>query len=92
MCFWIFDIKQVKIDQKENNAYKELQDAQNAWRYDIQCMKSPTKIERIRSRTKKGKSSTIGTLPHPNWMIVWNESLKRSETRVGRMRTGDAHS
>ena len=38
------------------------------------------------------KSSTIGTLPHPNGMIVWNECLKRSETRVGRMRTGDEHS
>ena len=47
--------KKVKVDQKENNAYKELQDAQNAWRYDIQCMKSPTKIEKIRSRTKRAK-------------------------------------
>ena len=55
-------------------------------------MKGPTKIERIRSTTKKGKSSTIGTLPHPNGMIVWNKCLKRSETRVGRMRTGNAHS
>ena len=55
-------------------------------------MKSPTKIERIRSRTKKGKSSTMGTLPHPNGMIVWNECLKRSEMRVGIMRTEDAHS
>ena len=32
-----------------------MQDTQNAWRYDIQCMKSPTKIERIRSRTKRAK-------------------------------------
>ena len=55
-------------------------------------MKGPTKIERIRLRTKKGKSSTIRTLSHPNGMIVWNECLKGSETRVGRMRTGDAHS
>ena len=52
-------------------------------------MKGPTNIERIRSRTK---NSTIGTLPHPNRMIVWNECLKRIEMRVGRMRTGDAHS
>ena len=54
-------------------------------------MKGPTKIERIRSRTKRAKSSTIGTLPHSNGMIVWNKCLMRSETRVGRMRTGDAH-
>ena len=37
------------------------------------------------------KSSTIGTFSHPNGMIVWNECLMRSETKVGRMRTGDAH-
>ena len=55
-------------------------------------MKGPTEIERIRLRTKKSKSSNIGTLPHRNGMIVWNEYLKRSETRVERMRTGDAHS
>ena len=31
-----------------------MQDAQNAWRYDIQCMKGPTKIERnIYDHTKK---------------------------------------
>ena len=54
-------------------------------------MKGPTKIERIRSRIKKSKSSTIGTLPHPNGTIVWNECLMRSETRAGRIRTGDAH-
>ena len=50
-----------------------------------------TEIERIRSRTKKSKSSNIGTLAHPNTMIVWNECLMRSETRVGRMRTEDAY-
>ena len=33
-----------------------MQDAQNAWRYDIQCMKGSTTIERIRSRTKKAKT------------------------------------
>ena len=54
-------------------------------------MKGSTKIERIRSRTKKGKSSTIGIFPHPNGMIVWNECLITSETRVGKMRTEDAH-
>ena len=42
-------------------------------------------------KNQKSKSSTIGTLPHLNGMIVWNECLMRSETRVGRMRTGDAH-
>ena len=40
---------------------------------------------------QKSKSSTIRTLPHPNGMIVWNECLMRSETRVGRIRTRDAH-
>ena len=43
-------------------------------------------------KDQKSKSSTIGTLPYPNETIVWNECLKRSEMRVGRMRTGDAHS
>ena len=33
-----------------------MQDAQNARRYDIQCMTSPTKIERIWSRTKRAKA------------------------------------
>ena len=28
---------------------------------------------------------------HPNTKIVWNDCLMRSETRVGRMRTGYAH-
>ena len=40
----------------KNNAYKEMQDAQNAWRYDIQCMKGPTKIKIIRTRTKRVKA------------------------------------
>ena len=42
-------------------------------------------------KDQKSKSSTIGTLPHPNGTIVWNECLMRSEMRVRRMRTGDAH-
>ena len=42
-------------------------------------------------KDQKSKSSIIRTLPHPNGMIVWNECLMRSETRVGRMITGDAH-
>ena len=40
---------------------------------------------------QKSISSTIGTLPHPNRAIIWNEFLMRSETKVGRMRTRDAH-
>ena len=42
-------------------------------------------------KDQKSKNSIIGTLPHPNTTIVWNDCLIRSETRVGRMRTGDAH-
>ena len=42
-------------------------------------------------KDRKSKSSTIGTLPHPNGTIVWNECLMKTETRVGRMITGDAH-
>ena len=42
-------------------------------------------------KEQKSKSSTIGTLPHPNETLVWNECLMRRETRVGRMRTGDAY-
>ena len=33
-----------------------MQDAQNTWRYDIQCMKGPIKIERIRTKTKRSKA------------------------------------
>ena len=40
---------------------------------------------------QKSISSTIGTLPHPKEAIFWNECLMRIETRVRRMRTGDAH-
>ena len=54
-------------------------------------MKDSTKIEKIRLMTKRAKSSTIGTLPHSNGMIVWHECLMKSEMGVGRMRTGDAH-
>ena len=42
-------------------------------------------------KDQKSISSTIRTLSHPNGMIVWNECLMRSKTRVRRMRTGDAH-
>ena len=42
-------------------------------------------------KDQMSKSSTIGTFSHPNGLIVWNECLMRSETRVERMRTGDAH-
>ena len=42
-------------------------------------------------KDQKSKNSTIGTFLHPNRMIVWNECLMRSETKVERMRTGDAH-
>ena len=42
-------------------------------------------------KDQKSKSSTIGTFLHPNGTIVWNECLMRSETRAGRIRTGDAH-
>ena len=54
-------------------------------------MTGPTKIERIISKIKKSISSTTGTLPHPNGTIIWNKCLIRSETRVARIRTGDAH-
>ena len=42
-------------------------------------------------KDQKSRNSTIGTFPHPNRMIVWNECLMRSEMRVRRMRTGNAH-
>ena len=45
------------------------------------------KDRKIRSRTKRTKAQ----LPHPNGTIVWNECLMRSETKVGRIRIGDAH-
>ena len=59
-------------------------EASNAWRV-LQRSKE------LDHGPKKSKSSTIETLPHPNETIVWNECLMRSETRVGRMRIGDAH-
>ena len=33
-------------------------------------------------KDQKSKSSTIGTFPHPNRTIVWNECLMKSATRV----------
>ena len=56
----------------------------NAWRV-LQRSKE------LDQRQKKNTSSTIRTLPHPNGMIVWNECLMGCETRVGRMKTGNAH-
>ena len=58
-------------------------EAFNAWRVLQQSKEFDQEL--------KEQSSTIGTFPHSNEMIVWNESLMRSETMVGRMRTGDAH-
>ena len=58
-------------------------EASNVWRV-LQRLKNYIKDQ-------KGKSSTTGTLPHPNGTIVWNVCLMRSETRVGRI-TGYAHS
>ena len=60
-----------------------MQDAQNAWR----ILQRSKKLD----QGQKNKSSTIGTLPHPNGTIVWNECLMRKETMVERMRIGDAH-
>ena len=56
----------------------------NAWR----VLQRSKKLD----QEPKEQSSTIGTLPHLNGTIFWNECLKRSETRVRRMKTGDAHS
>ena len=62
MWYWIFTHTKLKhkrkIKKKKSNAYKEMQDAQNAWRYDNQCMKGSTKIERIRSKTKRVKAQS----------------------------------
>ena len=49
------------------------------------------KDQRNQIKDQKSIISIIGTLPHPNETIVWNKCLMRSETRVGRLRTGDAH-
>ena len=49
------------------------------------------KDQKNQIKDQKSKSSTIGTLPHPNRTIVQNECLMRIETRVGRMRIEDAH-
>ena len=49
------------------------------------------KDQKNQIKDQKSKGSTIGTFPHLNGTIVWNEYLMRSETRVGRMRTEDAH-
>ena len=42
-------------------------------------------------KDQKSISSTIRTFPHPNKTIIWNEYLMRTEIRVRRMRTEDAH-
>ena len=58
-------------------------EASNAWRV----------LQRLKELDQgpKEHKSTIGTFPHPNVMIFWNKCLMRSETRVARIRTGDAH-
>ena len=42
-------------------------------------------------KNQKSVSLTIGTLPHPNKIIVWNEYLMRSKKRVRKLRTRDAY-
>ena len=42
-------------------------------------------------KDQKRKSSTLGTLPHPNGTIVWNKCLMRREMRDGRIRTRDVY-
>ena len=49
------------------------------------------KDQKNQIKDKKSKNSIIRTLPHPKRIIFWSECLKRRETRVGRMRTGDVH-
>ena len=77
-------------DKNKNNAYKEMHDAQihdnkasNAWRV----------LQRSKKLDQGSKEHKLNhrNLPYPNGVIVWNKCLMRSETRVGRMRTEDAH-
>ena len=51
----------------------------------------PYKDRKNQIKDQKSISSTIGTLPHLNGTIIWNECLMRNGMRVGRMRTIDAH-
>ena len=40
---------------------------------------------------QRSKELDQGALSHPNGTSAWSECLMRSETRVGRIRTEDAH-
>ena len=47
------------------------------------------KDQKNQIKNQSSKSSIIGTLSRSNKTSVWSECLMRSETRVGKMRTGD---
>ena len=40
---------------------------------------------------QRSKELDQGALSHPNETSAWSECLMRSETKVGRIRTGDTH-
>ena len=50
-------------------------------------------LQRLKELDQRPKEQKLNhrNLSHPNGMIVRNECLIRSETKVRRMRTGDAH-
>ena len=68
-----------KIKSK-NNAYKKNARCTNAWGYSIQCMKSPIKIEKIRSRTNQAKAQSQDQTPISSFSfqrLMFKELLDR---------------
>ena len=104
--FWIFEFLCVfgflhtqkqrhksKIKNKnknKSNAYKEMH---NAKIHDNKASNAWKVLQRSKELDQGPKEHKLNhrNLHHPNEMIVWNECLMRSETRVGKMRTEDAH-
>ena len=91
MWFWIFTHKKQKHKSKIKNKCIKRCMMHKCMTMKHLMHKGSYKYQKNQIKNQKSVSLTIGTLPHPNRMIVWNECLMRSETRVGKMRTGDAH-
>ena len=97
MCFQIFyTYKNKSIKVRSNVKTTKTMHIKRCMSHKCMTMKHlmherSYKDRKNQIKDQKNKSSTIGTLPHPNRMIVCNECLMRREMRVGRMRIGDAH-
>ena len=96
MCFWIFYTHKNKgIKVRSNAKTTKAMHIQRCMMHKCMTIKHLMYEGFYKDKKKLDQgpkeSSTIRTFLYPNETIVWNECLMRHETKVGKMRTRDAH-